>query len=746
MREDLLAFYKKHYSANLMALVVLGKEPLPTLKQWVTEIFSPVPNIDAKELTVDAPMFRADQLPARLNIVPVKDQQALSLTFPLPSLREHYRSKPVRYIAYLLGHEGKGSLLSLLKAKGWSEGLSAGIGLSSDQEATFNVSIRLTREGLAQVDDIIAHVFEYLRLIADKGINEWMYAEQHRLAEIDFRFQEKSDPTRYVSYVAKNLQIYPTADALRGPYAMDEYDPELIRSFLARLTPDNVLITVNASGLETDAVTPYFGAPYKIGALPETLVQSWRNAPIDTALVLPEPNVFIPDNLALQDLQDATAKPTLIKEGEGFELWFQQDADFRVPRADFYFSVRSPLANDTPEHSVLTDLYVNLVSDQLGEFSYPAYLAGLEYSLYKHIRGVSVRISGYSDKQDVLLTRIVDTMIEPNIDPDRFARIKDELLRSLKNAKLEPPYEQAMSEVVNLLLKPYWTEEQRIAALEPLKPEDLRAFVPELLKQIDIASLAHGNLHRDQGVVLAGVLEDKLLKPAAPVAVPRGQLIRLNDDKQYIRQLDVDHNDSALAFYFQGQDKSYPSRARFALLAQILKSPFFEDLRTEKQLGYVVFSSAMPLMEVPGLVFVVQSPKADPIALENHIEQFIQAYAGQLAAMSAEDFERQRQGLLSRILERDQKLQDRSDRYWREIDVENTEFDTREQLAAAVAAVTQDDLADFYRSALLGEHRKRLVVRSQGDAHKLTQHSEQNDGSLILNLHSFKEEREVFSG
>ena len=37
-----------------------------------------------------------------------------------------------------------------------------------------------------------------------------------------------------------------------------------------------------------------------------------------------------------------------------------------------------------------------------------------------------------------------------------------------------------------------------------------------------------------------------------------------------------------------------------------LSSQFYTQLRTEEQLGYVVFSSAMPIIQVPGLVFVVR--------------------------------------------------------------------------------------------------------------------------------------------
>ena len=81
-----------------------------------------------------------------MDIVPVRDQRGLSLSFPVPPVEEHLRSKPTHYISHLLGHEGKGSLLSLLKEKGWSDGLSSGLGVSHPNNATMNVSVKLCQK------------------------------------------------------------------------------------------------------------------------------------------------------------------------------------------------------------------------------------------------------------------------------------------------------------------------------------------------------------------------------------------------------------------------------------------------------------------------------------------------------------------------------------------------------------------------------------------------------------------------
>ncbi len=745
VRDELVDFHARHYSANIMALVVLGKEPIPRLKQWVTEKFSAIKNINAKPLDIAEPLFAEGQLPARMNVVPLADKRVMTLTFPIPALSTFYRSKPTHYIANLLGHEGKGSLLSLLKKKGWVDALSAGPGMSRRSEATFHVSMELTREGMHHIDDIASHIFQYLRLIQNHGITQWIFDEQRNISEISFRFQEKPAPLASVRSLAHSLHIFPAEDVLRGPYAMDEYDPGLIRHFLAQLTPDNVFMTVMAKGLETDAKDPWFNTDYQTAPLNAEATQRWRSEAIHPDLAIPEPNIFLPTDLSVKPVKNATSKPVRIKETRGFELWFQQDDTFGLPRADFYFSVRSPRANDSPEHAVLTQLYVGLANDQLNEFSYPAYLAGLSYDLYRHLRGFSVRISGYNDKQELLLSRIVEVLVNLKVRPERFTTVKDELIQTLRNERREPPYTQTASEVPKLLLKPYWTEDQRLAALQRLTTKDLQRFSSQLLNGITVVALAHGNFYREDALALAKVLQQRL-KNTIPNSVPRSQVVKLPDAKQYIRQLDIDHPDSAITIYVQGADKSYLARAMVALTTQILSSPFYNDLRTDKQLGYIVSANAMPLLEVPGIAFVVQSPTTDPIVLEDHIERFLSGYAVFMARMSDADFEKHKEGLVARILDKEERLQTRTNRYWRELDQENYDFDSREQLTKAVRSITKQDVITSYEELFLSEKRKRLIVRATGDRHKeaFAAKKQALEHVMIADPDAFAEDKEYF--
>ncbi len=747
LREALIDFYQRHYSANIMTLVVLGKEPIPILKQWTVDKFSAVRNVDASPLRTDEPLFVPHTLPARLNVTPLKDKRVMVMTFPIPPVVDYYRSKPTHYIANLLGYEGKGSLLSLLKNNGWVETLSVGLGVDTLSNAALSLSMELTQEGLQHVNDIPPYVFGYIELIRQQGIARWIFDEQQRMAEISFRFQEKTSAIRYVSALASNLQIYPPELVLRGPYEMDQYDPTLILRFLERLRPDNMLLTVNAQGLATDARERWFGTPYQISRIASSLVDEWRHPPTVAQLAIPAPNPFLPDNLAVKPPREATAKPVRLRPARGLQLWFKQDTTFNVPRADFYFSVRSRLANDSATHSVLTELYVKLVNDQLNEFAYPAYLAGLNYELYKHLRGFTVRISGYNDKQALLLSRVVAALAKPTIEPERFAIAKDELTRDLKNSKRDTPSRQTTSEVGELLLRPYWTEEQRLAALARLSADDLSSFVPQLLGHIYVVALAHGNLYRSDALAFADVLQQRLLAHTAAADVPQGEVIKLPKGEEFVRELKIDHPDSAITIYAQGANKRYSTRAKTGLLTQILSSPFYNDLRTEKQLGYIVYATSMPILRVPGIAFVVQSPNTPPMALEEKIDRFIVTFADTVRHMSDQDLTKHKQGLLSRILEKDRNLQARSDRYWNDIDEKQYKFDGRERLASAVHDIDKEALQRYYHELLLSKQRRRLVVLSSGTNHggNLAASADRGEVTRIRDITTFKQQHSSFS-
>ena len=166
---SLKKFYDEEYSATRMSVAVIGREDVDTLVQMVSSRFGEVPSNDKSYPTIEVAPHTAEQLGVRVHMTPLQEMRRVTLEFPAPPRSGHFRSKPVSYITWLLGHEGEGTLFALLKQRGWIETLSAGTSGASDH-TIITTSMDLTEEGYANLDEAMSLYFQYVRKIAAEGV------------------------------------------------------------------------------------------------------------------------------------------------------------------------------------------------------------------------------------------------------------------------------------------------------------------------------------------------------------------------------------------------------------------------------------------------------------------------------------------------------------------------------------------------------------------------------------------------
>ncbi|MBV1789076.1 insulinase family protein [Marinobacterium sp. D7] len=711
VRDDLIKFYNSHYSANLMTLAVVGRQSTAELRRLVEERFSAVADRNLEALDIKASLYKTAQLPIQLDVVTLMQTRQLELSFPIKPIRQYWDKKPVNYIASLIGYEGKGSLLSLLKQKGWAQALGASAGIDLDHQASFDVGIELTKAGLEHYNEVVELFFSYVDALKDAGVRRELYQEEAQLAATDFRFREPREPIHEVTNLSLSLARYPSTHLLDAPYRYSDFDPELIESYLEQLTPDRLVLLRAAQNLPTDQRTPLYEIDYRLGKPDRQALTRWHTPKPDQQLYARGPNPFVAQNLELLAASDsADQQPQRIWQREGGELWFLRDTSFGVPRANLYLALLSGSANASPKTAVLNELSSRMLKDRLNEVLYDASLAGLSADIYDHARGISLRLAGYNDRMPLLLDAILDAAKQSPSSEARFARIKQALSEELENARKEKPYTQTFSTLYRSLM-PQWTEEEQLDALAPLTLADLQAYWPALFNDVHLRGLAHGNLTEEAARQMAQQVYDTLLNDRPAAATPRLPVVQLPAGRTLHTTLQIDHNDSALTLYMQGQNTELETRAEVALLNEILATPFYNQLRTEQQLGYIVFANYLPLSEVPGLTLVVQSPVADPIQLERAYNLFLEQMQSALAELPEQALEGFRRSLISRIDQRDNSLKERTSRFWRELDRENTAFDTPEKMIAAVQQVTREQLGERLKQL----RSRQLAVRSFGN-------------------------------
>jgi insulysin len=208
--------------------------------------------------------------------------------------------------------------------------------------------------------------------------------------------------------------------------------------------------------------------------------------------------------------------------------------------------------------------------------------------------------------------------------------------------------------------------------------------------------------------MLATVITDQ----SAPV-MPDLKVLKLASGESLQYAVDVQHDDSVVAWYLQGDGNAWQDRAATALTAQIMKSGFFQQLRTEQQLGYVASVFAWPQMDVPGLVMLIQSPVADASAVANAMQKFT---LGVEPDLDAAQFERHQAALVNEILRPDKNLWERAEFYWQSIARKQWDFNGREALAGAVKDLTLESWLAYYNRVFLAQrHSLQVVTPGQWD-------------------------------
>ena len=694
VRDDLLQFYKDYYSSDQMTLVVLGRESLNELRQMVEKRFVAVPLRQSLEKVSGVRLFKRGFLPAKVEIKPLKDERRLNMMFPVDSSDIYYREKPLRYLGNILGHEGEGSLFALLKSLGWAEGLSAGGGMGGRNQGSFVISVQLTPEGYINRDKIVELTFKQIRKLRNRGIQKWRFRELRSLAEIDFRFAEKTEPQSLVRSLSNQMHRYDSRDIIRGPYLYTKFDSILLRRYLSRLTRDNMLLVVSAPEVSTDRVSALYNTSYRVQPLRKSDISVEG---LTERLDLPAKNNFVPARLKIKPIQPGAAgdTPQRIGSRTAIKAWHQQDGKFNVPKSMINVRVFSPLVSQGPRQAAMAQLFVRLVDDDLNEFAYPAALAGLGYSLSAHSRGMDMRVSGYSDRQGLLLDKVLTSMRKRRFDRGRLETIKAELIRSWQNQKQLTPYEQLFRKVPALLYEPYWDELELAEQLQTVTAEELANFSLRIWAGSEIRALFYGNLFQQEAQKLAALIEDRLhTDGSANLELAAAQVVNLPRGEQRYH-LPVDHQDSVAALYVQASDVAPRDRAMMRLIQQSQKSKFFHQLRTEQQLGYIVFLTGYGLKDVESAVFMVQSPTAKVAEIEKAIKAFVNDHAG-----NVDDFEKHKNALLTNLEEQPKNLTEQNARFWSEILAGRYDFKRRQELIDAIKDISADQLSIYSRRQL----------------------------------------------
>ena len=706
-RPALLEFYKKYYSASSMKLALISKIPMQNLFDITQKHFSGIPSREVKM----PPMPKDFRKPLEnkfrlLKIKTIKDLRSLDVDFPTIRLSDYKDSKPATIIGSLIGHEGKGSLLSKLKDEGLVLSLSAGSGGSHPDINTFGISVSLTPKGLQNYERVLVLIFNYIRMIRDHGIDEYTFKENQTMAQINFDWKNPDEGMGFVAAKAALLQEYSLDNVETLPFLINKYDPAAYKALLGTLVLENALVVLSHKNAVTEKVVPYYDAEYSLELVGGEVFQKLKKDSNIHGIFYQTKNNFIPHNLKLLD-----DKPHLIKQDDVAKVWFMYDHKFKQPKVALMFQIETPKVYRSPKNLQLAKLYESAVHESLNELVYPIQEAGLSYSLSTNKKGVILTLGGYSERIEDLIKLVTKNLTNINIDEQKFKNIKEAMVRGLKNKKLNQAYRRGGYYNWLMMLDNQYTDEEKLQALIPLSLDDVKSYAVNLYEKVFVTGVIYGNWSDEQAKESVSLLLNSLGGQSLPSNERYEQVVEvLNPGERIQFSREVEDNNNSLSYTIQVGEKDLVLMAKASIIASIIENDFYTQMRTNQQLGYIVWSFQQRTEKRIFFRFLIQSSTHGPFDMSKRVEAWLKTTDKIFSDLSDEEFEKHRQAKIIALEKEGDSIGAVVGDLFTFATDEEGDFQFKKKLIKAIKDLTKNDVSEKARELFLDPQTPRLEV------------------------------------
>ncbi len=321
-----------------------------------------------------------------------------------------------------------------------------------------------------------------------------------------------------------------------------------------------------------------------------------------------------------------------------------------------------------------------------------------------------LKIYGFSQIINELLDKVVNVFVSPNMKILNTFFDQELVLYKeyLNNYIYEQPYIHCLDMLNSNLVGKYISPLEQYKFVSSIKKTDVLPIL-NIFHSGNIRCLIEGNLSKDIFVnikKLLGKLDQSLTtkisddKNSNMIQQPTNKKIVINN----LNKLDMN---SAISFVIKFEslniNKDINTNKKICLILMlelIMKEPFFDELRTKEQLGYIVRAKLININNKYHntylLNFLIQSPNHTVDHLEKYIFNFLQKYTVHINNMTDENYNSYILTLKNNINKKYDSLADEFEFNCKEIITGIYNFAIREMLSDACDKLCKQDIINFY--------------------------------------------------
>ncbi|WP_049723052.1 insulinase family protein [Gilvimarinus polysaccharolyticus] len=719
--DAMLDFYKNNYSANIMKLVIFGKEDLDSLEALANKNFASLPNHNIQRPQVTITGLTPETQGMHIYYKPQKPLRRLNIEFPIDNNQKDWRVKPNDYIANLISSEEPGTVAQILREKGWVDDFTAGANPGFyGEDGFFTIQIGVTQEGLKHQDNIITAVFSYLDLVRKKGIDPVYHQEYRAMLEKQFNDMQMPAPLSQATYYSVALFDYPEKNIINAPYLYEKFDADAIKKVLKKMVPERARIWHINPEVKVDKDIPWYEGKFATKKFSNKELVAWRNIESSYNFSLPEENdLFSSIKSSVASFEYAKPHQVLSTkkiQQQGIEAWLTHSQYHQSELGYLQVMFNSDLPIKSAKNWVSSDLVNRLFALQTTPLRDKAGRAGIGIGIERPKDNHALTLSGYSEKHLVLYRRLLNQWINLEVNEKNLNIAKDGFKQWIESKSKQEPYRQLFAKLDDLVKTPSFSDDVLLAAIDNLTIEDINNYQKQLLSKNRIRIFAFGNYTNQQVEAIADetwqalsdkrVVMERYIQPySAPVVAAK-----------LLHQEQISQTDNALLKAWYSPDPSLEVGARLALLNAVFHNAFYTQLRTEEQLGYVVGSSFDRLGNYWGFVIYAQSSNTNIATLKDRFDRYLIEYKPELDVLDNTMLEQLRTAVIAQINQPPANFNQEYPRFLNDFYRGNDHYDSRDKLLKAISDVSKADIIALYQSLILEAKAETVQVELEGAA------------------------------
>ncbi|UFX39058.1 insulinase family protein [Chlamydia trachomatis] len=656
--QDMQTWFSTHYSPENMAAIVYTTAPLDVAVPYIAKIFSQIPK--SSKYTPQTP-FTKTQDTSSLNKLFINKAVEPS---PQLAIYWHLYDAPAslqgwaQSLVSVLSSEKEHSLIALLKKEHLITHMEAGTYNTSLNTQDFEIIYKLTTKGEREYQKVLQLTFAFLDYVRDEQLPAYILPELHRINSLEYTYSTQTELfltlTQMIpDFASEPLATYPYQSTIYPKYSHE--DEQTFAALLADPQQARYILSATLPSSLEDAdefYDPIFDTIFYEKPLNFEPIKDYSSL----GFTFPQPNKFIPQKVQLlsqkKQHEGFAFSPKLTYNQDAITLYTCEDSFYTVPKMAMELRIRSPQIQRADVRSlVLRDLYSLLANETLVKHYDEALRAGMDFSVSPGATGVDLSLFGYTETSPVLIDSLLSSLRDLPLDKSLFLYYKDQLSEQYQKGLISCPMRAGLNKLSGELLEGFFSLEEKQNALDIISYEEFEDFAHKMLTELSIEAFTLGTLSsQDLSNVLASLshFSEASLPYDPPSYYPKRKPLFTTD---FSFQYPLSGN-GMLLLEQNEHPNQYEDSVATSMLLSWIHNLYYNDLRTNQQLGYMVGAKYQEFAETPCGLFYIRSNKSSPEELVNKTQLFLQKIATdpEASGLSEEIFEQLRETYIQSVL------------------------------------------------------------------------------------------------